>query len=80
MPASKIRKPHHQNHPAPRRATPVKHGRAALAAAILFAVLGFVIGYFASGGDTVSIIAGTIIGAVAGYFLGHMMDNSLEKK
>ncbi len=80
MPASKVRKPHHPQHGAPRRATPVKHGRAALAAAILFAVLGFVIGYFASGGDTISIAAGAIIGAVGGYIAGHLMDKSLEKK
>ncbi|MEO7263542.1 MAG: glycine zipper domain-containing protein [Ferruginibacter sp.] len=80
MPASKVRKPHHQHHPAPKRARPVQHNRAALAAMILFAVLGFVIGYFASGGNTLSFLAGAIIGAVAGYIIGHMMDKSLEKK
>jgi hypothetical protein len=80
MPESKNRKPHHPHPIPPKRAKPVQHGRAALSAMILFAVLGLVIGYFASGGDTLSIAAGAILGAVGGYIAGHMMDKSLEKK
>ena len=80
MPQSKTRKPHHQPHPVPPRANKTKKGRAALAAMVLFGLLGFAIGYFTTGGNPTSYIAGAIIGAGAGFLAGYLMDKSLEKK
>ncbi|MEO6407119.1 MAG: hypothetical protein ABIY51_10930 [Ferruginibacter sp.] len=77
MPQSKLRKPHHHQ-PIHKKTAQARTDRAAWVAMILFAVLGFVIGYFASGGEAMPMIVGTILGAVAGYISGTMMDRSLK--
>ncbi|MBS1756085.1 MAG: hypothetical protein JSU03_02280 [Bacteroidetes bacterium] len=80
MPQSKNRHPHHkQTHPTS-TAKPKKKGQAAIAAAILFAILGLGIGYFSGGAEALPLISGAIIGAIAGYILGHQMDKVITNK
>ena len=82
MPESKSRSQHnqHQHHPAPKRAMPKKNGRAAIVAMVLFSLLGFGIGYLTSSASLPILITTTVIGAIAGYLLGHQIDKSITKK
>ena len=83
MPESKSRHPHHahqQNHPAPPHAKPAKANRAVIVAVIFFALLGLGISYFLKPESTPALIAGALIGAIAGYFFGHQIDKALSKK
>ena len=83
MPESKSRHPHQhhqQHHTLPPKARPKQSGRAAIVALVLFALLGLGVGYFTAGASLLSLSAGVIIGAIAGYLLGHQVDKALMKK
>jgi hypothetical protein len=84
MPSSKKRQHHHQHHSQAAHTTVPKaagktNERIVTAAAVLFAVVGLGIAYFASEGKIAWIITGTIIGGIAGYFFGKALKKGLLK-
>jgi hypothetical protein len=82
MPSSKKRQHHHKqqqvNHPMPPGGSKANE-RIVTAAVILFAVIGLGIAFFASGGAITWIVAGTVIGGIAGYFFGKAIKKGLLK-
>jgi hypothetical protein len=84
MPSSKKRQHHHQHHSqaahtsVPKAASKANE-RIVTAAAVLFAVVGLGIAYFASEGKIVWVIAGAVIGGIAGYFFGKALKKGLLK-
>jgi len=83
MPRSKKRKNHHDYRP-PANAVKSKKNRSAVTIAIIFfALSGIGIGYFAAGNSTLWplwLIAGAIVGSIAGYYFGRQIDKSFSKK
>jgi hypothetical protein len=83
MPSSKKRQHHHQHHNAAQATVPKAASKAneriVTAAVVLFAVVGLGIAYFASEGKTIWIIAGAVIGGIAGYFFGKALKKGLLK-
>ena len=86
MPESKSRHPHkhsHQNqhHPATELpAKPKKTNRAMMVAVIFFAVLGLCIGLFIDATSITTLLAGTVLGAAAGFLAGYFINKSLSGK
>ena len=83
MPQSKKRQhshPQHQQHHTPGNKPPItKTNRVVKAVTIFFSVIGLLISYFIAGPNIGWLITGTAIGAVAGYFFGKQMNNTLSK-
>ncbi len=80
MPRSKKRK-HHHDHQTP--ASLVKTGKrrsAVLVAVVFFGLLGLGIAYFAAGASILWLVAGTAVGALAGYFFGRQINSAAAKK
>lgn len=84
MPESKARHshkhPHHHtaasnNHPKVKKAS-----RVVIVATVFFALLGFGIGYFLNATSVSGLLAGAIVGGIAGFFFGYQVDKSLSKK
>jgi len=72
-------KKHHpqQQHPASARA----RKKAAPVISIFIGFFGLAIAYFAAGGPNIAaLIAGAVIGAVAGYLIGNSIDKASLKK
>jgi len=87
MPASKGRhKPHHtsqqqvQNHNEHKQGSIGKVGRITKITIGFFALFGLVVGYFMAPESTPTLIITPIVGAVIGYFFGHMIEKSLAGK
>jgi hypothetical protein len=82
MPESKGRHGHHTRHPhaATPHARPKKKGRPIIVAVIFFALLVMGISYFVAPGNSTALVAGAIIGAIAGYFFGDQIEKSATKK
>jgi outer membrane lipoprotein SlyB len=81
MPQSKHkRKPHHHHTQAHTPGTPKTKRNPALTMAIFFGLMGIVIGLFSGGGNWVWILTGAAVGAVAGYLIGHTINQSVSKK
>jgi hypothetical protein len=83
MPSSKKRQHQHQHHNAAKAVVSTNAGKAneriVIAAAVLFAVVGLGIAYFASEGKIVWVIAGAAVGGIAGYFFGKALKKGLLK-
>lgn len=79
MPQSKKRKPHHENHPSPNHEKS-RTNSAVIVSIIFFCLFGMGIAYFAAGSSLLWLMIGAAVGAVAGYFFGHMIDKALSKK
>ena len=82
MPQSKKR--HHSHHPQHHdthvnKPAISKTSRMMKAGIIFFAVLGLLVSYFIAGTDTIWLIAGTAIGAVAGYLFSKQMNKTFSK-
>ena len=84
MPESKSRHPHH--HPHPHNNThnthhkPKKISRIVILAVLFFASLGFGISYFIDDTSIGKAIAGTLLGAIAGYIFATQINKSFSKK
>ncbi len=83
MPSSKKRQHHHNkqqqaNHPMPPGGSKTNE-RIVTAAAVLFAVVGLGIAYFASDGKITWVLAGAFIGGITGYFFGKSLKKGLLK-
>lgn len=76
MPQSRNRPGHRYQKPAAVPASQRVKGR--MIWAVLFAVFGFAIIYFASEGSWFVLLAGTLVGAVIGYFAGRSMEEDAE--
>jgi 1,4-dihydroxy-2-naphthoate octaprenyltransferase len=76
MPQSRQRHGHHYQKPGTVPASQRVKGR--IIWAILFAVFGFAIVYFASEGGWLVILLGALIGAVVGYFAGRSMEGDAK--
>lgn len=76
MPQSRKRPGHHYQKPADIPSSQRTKGRVIWA--ILFAVFGVVIAFFASNDNVTALIIGGIIGAVVGYFIGKNMEQSAK--
>ena len=80
MPQSHKRKEHHQmqssstNIPAKQRTSGHTFW------AILFAVFGLLIAFFAAGTNYVALAIGAIAGGVLGYYIGTKMEEDVSKK
>jgi hypothetical protein len=82
MPTSNHRHKH-KHHPHPGRETPPKpkaKTKAAPFMAVIGAAVGLAIVYFSNNTSTIWMIAGSAIGALAGYLFGHGVDKAAEKK
>lgn len=86
MPQSRNRPRHHQHHHHHQQHSPATHHHparvkrsAAVVVAMLAAVLGLAVAYFTQGPDLFWLFAGTVSGAIIGYFVGRNMDKSIEK-
>jgi hypothetical protein len=82
MPSSKKRQHHHhqkQVHQTMPAGGSKTNERIVAAAAVLFAVVGLGIAFFASNGKLVWVIAGAVIGGIAGYFFGKALKKGLLK-
>jgi hypothetical protein len=82
MPSSKKRQHHHQHqqaqHTMPAGGSKANE-RIVTAAIIFFAVIGLGIAFFATGGSIGWILAGAVIGGIAGYFFGKAIKKGLLK-
>jgi len=76
MPQSRNRRGHHFQKPAAVPASQRVKGRAIWA--ILFAIFGFAIIYFASEGSWMVLLLGTLVGALIGYFAGKSMEEDAK--
>jgi membrane associated rhomboid family serine protease len=72
MPQSRQRHGHHYQKPADIPASQRVKGR--IIWAILFAIFGLGIAFFASGTNWVALLIGALFGAVVGYFAGKSME------
>jgi uncharacterized membrane protein YqgA involved in biofilm formation len=79
MPESRNRHKHHLHHQAPHHAPAKPKRSAALVLAILAAILGLGVAFFAQDADALWMIIGAVSGAVIGYIVGHNMDKAIEK-
>lgn len=78
MPESRNRHKHpHQDYTHHTRSK--KKRSAAVVLAILAAILGLAVVYFAQGADALWMVIGAASGAVVGYIIGHNMDKAIEK-
>jgi len=84
MPESKSRHPHHHQHPnsnthnahpKPKKISPI-----VILAVLFFAFLGFGISYFIDDTSIGKAIAGTLLGAIAGYIFANQINKSFSKK
>lgn len=71
------KKHHPQQHHA---ATSKPRKKAATVISIFIGFFGLGIAYFAAGPNVIVLIAGALIGAVAGYFIGNSIDKAAIKK
>ncbi|MEO6541416.1 MAG: hypothetical protein ABIN74_10510 [Ferruginibacter sp.] len=82
MPRSKTRKNHH-DYRAPANAVKSKKNKSAVTIGIVFfALIGMGIAYFAAGSTSLWLlwlIAGAVIGSIAGYYFGRQIDKSFDK-
>lgn len=80
MPQSRHRHKHgHHAAKVPPHAVKAAPRRSAVTIMVIFlAVLGMFIAFIASGGGWPWIAAGGVVGAVAGYFIGHSMDKTAK--
>lgn len=73
MPQSRKRPGHHEyRKPSAIPAKQRTKGRIVLA--ILFAVFGLLVGFFASSGNYIALVVGALAGAVIGYIVGKNME------
>ena len=78
MPQSRKRHGHHEFHqPSPVPAKQRTKGR--ITVAILFAVFGLIVGFFAAGDNIIALIIATILGAVIGYIIGKNMEAAAKE-
>lgn len=77
MPESRKRPGHHYQKPADIPAKQRTKGR--IVWAILFAVFGMAIAYFASDKNYIALTAGALIGATLGYMVGKNMEADAKK-
>lgn len=84
MPQSKSRHPHKQHphntktsntHPQPK-----KSNSAVLVSIVFCSLLGFGISYFINASDNTVLITGTLLGAIAGFIFGYLVNKSLSEK
>ncbi|NOT94672.1 hypothetical protein [Ferruginibacter sp.] len=87
MPHSKNRHPHKHVHqhdnPQAAPGTHPKHkktNQSIIVASIFFALIGLGISFFIAGTNIIGLIAGAVIGAIAGYIFGLQVNKSLAKK
>jgi hypothetical protein len=82
MPSSKKRQHHHKqqqaSHTMPTGGSKTSE-RIVAATVVLFAVVGLGIAYFASDGKIAWVLAGAVIGGIAGYFFGKALKKGLLK-
>lgn len=74
MPQSRKRPGHPYQKPADIPSSQRIRGRVTVA--ILVAIFGLLIAFFASNGSIIALAVGTLIGAVAGYFIGKKMEQA----
>jgi membrane associated rhomboid family serine protease len=84
MPESKSRHPHHHQHPHNNthntHSKPKKVNRLVIVAVLFFAFLGFGISYFIDDTSIGKAIAGSLLGAIAGYIFATQINKSFSKK
>lgn len=73
MPSSRKRHGHH-NYQKPASIPTKQRTEGRTFWAILFGIFGLFIGYFAAGNNVLGLTIGTLVGAVAGYFIGKNME------
>ncbi len=79
MPTSRQRRKHkHHTPPAPGH-TKAK-AKTAVVIAIIGAIVGLAIAFFANNQSIIGMSAGTAIGAIVGYLFGNSLDKAAEKK
>jgi hypothetical protein len=84
MPESKARHPH--KHPHHHNGTPGTHQkpkkitRIVIIAGVFFALLGLGISYLLNASSTAALLAGPILGGIAGCIFGYQVDKTLSKK
>ena len=76
MPQSRHRQGHHYQKPADVPASQRVKGR--IIWAVLFAVFGFAMVYFASEGSWIVMLAGALVGALIGYIAGKSMEQDAK--
>jgi hypothetical protein len=78
MPQSRKRHGHPHQKSADIRASQRTTGH--LIWALLVGAFGMIIGYFASGGSVLALLAGAIVGALLGWMLGNKMERDASGK
>jgi len=79
MPQSKKRAHHHQFIPPPHKIDGKKNHAIIYVSIIFFCLLGVGIAYFAAGPADAYLIAGGLLGGIAGYFFGKQIDKTITK-
>ena len=79
MPQSRKRHIHREHH-QPASISGRQRTRGRITWAILFAVFGLLIGFFAAGGNYVVCLLGALIGGAIGYMIGRNMEEAASKK
>lgn len=84
MPESKARHPHkHTDHHQKTSNThlkPKKVSRAVIAAVLFCGFLGLGVSYFIDSTSIATLITGALIGCIAGFIFGYLVNKSLSKK
>lgn len=84
MPQSKNRHPHkhvqQHDHPSGTSAKHKKANQSIIVTVLFFSLIGLGISYFITGTSIIGLLAGTIIGAIAGYIFGKQVNKSLSGK
>ncbi|MFL5810891.1 MAG: hypothetical protein ACJ749_15325 [Flavisolibacter sp.] len=79
MPQSRKRHGHHEFH-KPSAISSKQRTKGRVTVAVLFAVFGLVIGFFAASDNYIVIAVTTLIGAAIGYIIGKAMEQDASKK
>ncbi|MDN3656446.1 hypothetical protein QWZ08_12450 [Ferruginibacter paludis] len=84
MPESKTRHPHkHPDHHPKTAETQHKHkktSRTIIATVLFCGLLGLAVSFFMAADSVTTLVAGTLLGCIAGYIFGYQVDKSLSKK
>jgi ABC-type dipeptide/oligopeptide/nickel transport system permease subunit len=85
MPESKTRHPHkHPDHHHPKTTETLhkhkKTSRTIIATVLFCGLLGLAVSFFMAADSVTTLVAGTLLGCIAGYIFGYQVDKSLSKK
>ena len=84
MPESKTRHPHKHPDHHPKANTPHTHSRkiskVVIATVLFCGLLGLGVSYFIAADSIATLVAGTLLGCLAGFVFGYEVDKNFSKK